>query len=232
MTSLNTFRSQLDFYLRDPNAKIWPYSYRDIAINMAYSQMQADLNYWSNENLWTTTYTTTAGVYEYTLPSDFARIKQVRYNFNGQNKYPLARTTLKKLQAQYTKFVQGQPYWYYKNGLTLGVYPIPQSEGLIYLNYYTMLPEITEAQDSETPQEYDDSIILYAAYKLLTGTEKDVKAQQCKRQYDDNINKLRLMYEYDDENMRFLNERTTQGIGVRSDVITDWYYNSGRGGGW
>lgn len=208
MTSLATFRTNLDFYLRDPNARIRPNTYRDQAINLGYSQVQVDLNYGSNENLAPTmTYATTPGVYQYALPSDFARIKLVRYTFTNNVIYSLGRTTLKKLEVEFTKFTQGQPWWYYKNASTLGVYPIPNSPGTIYLDYYLMLPVITEAQDSETPVDFDDTINLYAAYKLLTGTEKDVKAQQLLKQYNDNIAKLRLQYEYDDENMRFLNER-------------------------
>lgn len=209
MTSLNSFRTELrEDYLKDPNGKIWNNSMVDRAINKGYSQVQSDLNYGSNENLAPTmVYTTVAGQMEYDLPADFARVQQVRYNFTGQNIYPLGRTTLKALRAQYTKFVGGNPWQYYKNALKLGVYPIPNQPAKLYLDYYLMLPDITVDQDSETPDNYDDSVILYAAYKLLTGTEKDQKAAQCKKQYDDNIATLRLQYEYDDENMRFLNQR-------------------------
>lgn len=168
MTTIEDFRTTLrEDYLKDPNGKVRNNSMVDRAINKAYSQVQSDLNYGSNENLGTSTYTTTAGDYEYDLPADFARIKLVRYNFDGTNKYPLERTTLKRLEATYTTFTQGNPYQYYKNKLVLGVYPIPPSQGTIYLDYYTMLPAITEATDSETPTEFDDTIILYAAYKLL-----------------------------------------------------------------
>lgn len=234
MTTIEDFRTQLrEDYLKDPNGKVRNNSMVDRAINKAYDQVQVDLNYWSNENLWATTYSTTAGDYEYDLPSDFARIKLVRYMRNGTNKYPLGRTTLKILQSTFTEFTQWQPTQYYKNGLTLWVYPIPPSAGTIYLEYYTMLPRISESQDSETPPEYDDTIILYAAYKLLSGVEKYDKLKEMKAQYDDDIAKLRLQYEYDDENMRFLNERRNGGT-TRATVYSDngtypWGY---RGGWW
>jgi len=83
--------------------------------------------------------------------------------------------------------------------------------------YNRKLPKITDAQDSELPEQYDELINLYATYLMLISVEKQQKAVACLAQYTSAKDSLFGAVMYDDDNITFGQQRTTDR--VRDDAL-------------
>lgn len=81
MTSLtNLIANTRAVYLKDPNGKVWNNSMLTIALNKGYQQVQKDMNFSDRDEMSDTTFSTVAGTQQYSLPTDFQRVRLARYN--------------------------------------------------------------------------------------------------------------------------------------------------------
>lgn len=213
MTSLATLRTRLsEDYTRDPNYRIRNQSAVERAINKWYTRVQKDLWWteWSNENNATTS--TVAGSELYDLPSDFIRMKLIRYNGDD-----LVETTRKAIKRADETSQSWTPHRYYLYNNKLGLYPVPSAVGTLDLEYYQSETTLSSAQDTQLPSIVDDAILLFAAYKLFLWVRDTGSAQSFYQDYQDEVNTLRMTLLFDDENVEFSYQR--YGYSSREDVL-------------
>lgn len=217
MTSLTDLRTQLqEDYTKDPYQGLFNYSMVDRALNKGYFEIQKDLNWAAPTQVDDETFSTVQWTQEYALPSNFIRLETARYN--GQK---LFEVTLVDLKNMFPVFTQWAPYWYYLYGSNIGLYPIPNTVGTIDMEYYKQCSEVTESQDTVTPSAFDDAICLYAAYKLFSGIEKYDTAEYYKKQYLEEVQTLRLTYQYQDSNTKFRYQRRYPNYTAYPNVLND-----------
>lgn len=185
--------------LRDPNNKIRSISAGTIdrAIQQAYEMLQADMPNLFNDTGRSTTITGVASTETYTLPSDFLIMQIVRRN--GER---LTRTTRKEVRSMYPTSGAGQPTYYYVQGDTVGLYPIPSGAGSIAVDYTALLPTITSVVDSENPSYLDGALCQLAGSILFRQIYKQERADDCYDEYMKAITKFKGML-IQDENLTF-----------------------------
>jgi hypothetical protein len=111
MTSLSDLRIKLrsEYIKIDPNGKIWGNTTIDSLLNRAYFQVQKDGGHRRPTQYDSYTTTTSAGVGEYPLPTDFIKMEVCMYDNKSLNK-----TTKSALQRSLNNsFTQGTPFAYY-----------------------------------------------------------------------------------------------------------------------
>jgi hypothetical protein len=107
---------------------------------------------------------------EYPLPSDFFRIKEIRYD---DKTYPLKRIAYRDRDTG-----TGVPYSYYITDSHFGLVPEPEDGAkIIEFDYYYIPATIatgsgTDTTEYEYPNEYDYALIWYAVY-LYSWSIKD-----------------------------------------------------------
>lgn len=197
MTSIATLLTQMnEDYLRDPNYKIRNQNSQKRAIQKAYTQVQADMQRELPENEYNTTIAVVVGTQAYALPTDFARLKLVR--FNGD---VLLETSQKAIKMQYEEMQEGTPDTYYLYGWQLYVHPIPNLWGTIDVDYYASTAMIDDSTTSALPTDFNDAICLFATSKLMQWVGKADMWQQFRGDYMAEIMKLRGKYWMNDENI-------------------------------
>lgn len=200
MTSIANLRTQLsEEYTRDPNFRVYPQGTIDRMLNKAYRRVQKDM--WRSSRQFEQDYTrtTTAWTAEEALPADFVSVVRVIYD----NK-ELRRTTKKEVELYDSDNSNPNYYYIYQNNIV--VYPTPDAWYSIQLIYNASLSTITTDQASTLDDDFDDAILLYAAYKFYLGM-KDPNAQTFLGDYQDQLNTLRAKYHFQDENVGFTYDR-------------------------
>lgn len=192
-------RARQEYTKIDPNGKIWDNNILDIFVNESYTKIQRACNYdlQENENTYTLPIT---GASEYSLPTDFVRLEDIKANGGG----------LLKKSKQYVNglvAVSSTPQYYYLFKNKIGFYPAPTGTDTIEMIYKKKLPKITDTQDSELPDDYDEVIGLYACYLMCLSVEKVQKAQIVLAQYIKLESELFAMGINNDENISFWLER-------------------------
>lgn len=195
MTSIATLLTQMsEDYLRDPNYKVRNQNSQTRAIQKAYTQVQADMQRELPENEATTTISVVVWTQAYALPTDFARLKLVR--FNGD---VLLETSQKAIKMQHETMTEGTPDTYYLYGWQLYVHPVPNLWGTIDVDYYASAAMIDGSTTSALPTDFNDAICLFATSKLMSGVGKADMWQQFRWDYMSEIMKLRGKYWMNDE---------------------------------
>lgn len=188
MATLTTLRSTVSSnLLRDPNNKIRPVSFVDLAINNAYTRIQQDCLDMYEDGDKNTTQSTTIWTQEYTLPSDFLRLQLAR--FNGA---PLARTTKREIKEMYSTMTQWQPTYYYLVNGKIWLFPVPESIGTLDIDYTWQLPTIATDQDSLNPIYLDMAIAYYAAAECMDQVSKYDQANIYRNKYQQEVDKSML----------------------------------------
>lgn len=199
MSSLVDLRTKTrEEYIKiDPSGKIWSSSTLDAYINRAYFQVQVDWQHRRPEQYADYSLNTTSGTGEYSLPSDFIKLDVVAYNY--QSLVPTDKSALKKTLNW--PFTSGTPYAYYTRGSNLWLYPVPNTTGVVDLEYFKKLPKITSDQDCLLPEDFDDAICLYAAYLAFNSVSKVDKASVMRADYNEAMSTLLNSYIYNDRNI-------------------------------
>jgi hypothetical protein len=183
----------------DPNGKIWDNNILDIFVNESYTKVQRALNYDLQECDDTYTLPIT-GASEYNLPTGFVRLEDIKANGN----------CLKKVNKQDVNgwvALSSAPTYYYIFKNKIGLYPTPTGSDSIEMIYKKKLAKLTDTQDSELSDDYDEAISLYACYLMCLSVEKVQKAQIVLAQYKSIEAELFNMSINNDDNISFLLER-------------------------
>ena len=169
-------RARQEYTKIDPNGKIWDNNILDIFVNESYTKLQRVTNYDLQENEDTYTFTIT-GASEYSLPTGFVRLVDIKANGNSIEKKS-------KQDVNGWVAVSSAPTYYYLFKNKIWFYPTPTGADSIEMIYKMKLPKLTDTQDSELSEDYDEYIALYACYLMCLSVEKVQKAQivlaQCK----------------------------------------------------
>lgn len=100
-------------------------------------------------------------------------------------------------------FTQGTPQFYYIQNTSIGLYPLPATSNAINIEYYKRLANLTDSQDSELPEDFDDAICTYAAYLAFNSVSKIDKAGVMRADYSEIMSTLLSSYIYDDMNISY-----------------------------
>lgn len=192
-------RARQEYTKIDPNGKIWDNNILDIFVNESYTKFQRATNYDLQENEETYTLPIT-GWSEYSLPSDFVRLEDVKANSNELKKKS-------KQDVNCWVSVSDTPSYYYLFKNKIWFYPAPTGSDTIEIIYKKKLPKLTDAVDSELPEDFDEAISLYACYLMCLSVEKVQKAQIVLAQYKAVESDLFAMGINNDENISFWLER-------------------------
>lgn len=209
MTSLTTLRTELDQDVtRDISHRIRSSATKDRALNDAQVQVCIDLWLELEECRDAESISSVAGTMEYSLPSDFLRVVEVRYDGT-----PLMRVTKPQLKQRFRSFSNsGTPTRYYVYWSYLWVYPLPSASGVtIDLEYLKKLPTLTDSQGTVVPDTYNRAIKYYAAH-LLWLPMNFQKSEEFIQEYDKQIEKLRSWYIHNDDNLVFSYERYSSNV--------------------
>lgn len=197
MASLTNLRQLVTDVTRDPNNRIRPVATVDRAINSAYTTIQQELENFIDTTNETYTTTTIWLQQEYTLPSNFLKLQTVVYNWIA-----LLRTTKKKIVETDQNTTTGSPIYYYIHWGNLWLYPIPNQAQTITLTSSTILPTITDTEDSQASELLDWAIAYKAAVILFKQVQKIQEAQVREQEYQSEINMARLSL-LKDENLTY-----------------------------
>lgn len=185
-------------YLRDPNNKVFPVGTVDRAINKGIRRLETDLYNGLGVLELQATITTVPWQTEYTLPSWWVRMSLVKWD--GTELY---LTTLEQIQRENDTLTQGSPYSYYLRGWVIGLYSIPDTAKTLYIIYTSKSETVDATTDYVLPEEWIDAVTAFAASRLFHSVGKFDFANEYRMHYEDSVNKMRAMYQYNDENMRF-----------------------------
>ena len=175
----------------------------------------------------TDTISTTAGVQDYVVSTEFAdidaqNITQVRLTAPGANVLVYAPfNQLQKLYPDFDTVTGGKPEYYYLRDGKIGFYPRPDAAYTISVNYYR-IPALMQDDSDESliPKQYRQALNHFAMSKEhLFNTDPDL-AQQEQNLYEQVVDKARqnlLTQPSDSGNFR-----------VRS-VVEDRYWLNGFG---
>lgn len=201
MTSLSDLRIKLraEYIKIDPNGKIWGNTTIDSLLNRAYFQVQKDGGHRRPAQYDSYAINATAGVGEYALPIDFIKMEVPLCDSRA-----LSKTTKSALMRSVNgAFTQGTPQFYYIQNTSIGLYPLPQTSSAVNIEYYKRLANLTDSQDSELPEDFDDAICTYAAYLAFNSVSKIDKASVMRADYSEILSTLLSSYIYDDMNISY-----------------------------
>ena len=189
-------------YLRDPNHRVFPVATVDRAINKWITRLEQDLFHW----LWVldlqATFQTVPWQMEYTLPVGWVKMTLVKWDGTE-----MIQTTLSQIQKENDQLTQGSPFCYYIRWWVLWLYSIPDRAWEIYIIYNGKSDTVDESTDYVLPQEWIDAVLAFAASRLFNSVGKFDFAWEYRNHYQDEVNKIRWMYQYNDENLSFWYQR-------------------------
>lgn len=200
-------------YLSDPNNKIWSQASITRALNIAQNDMQKDLIGLLNNQDSYYSFSTVVWTQSYTLPTDFVRLSEIRYN--GR---PLVKTTRKQVQDTYTTITSGQPYRYYIWDNTLYVNPNPDAVGTIDMLYTASYTIIDSSNPSGVPTDLEQALLMRACVILFKQKMKFDASQMRDQEYQVQLNKA-VQWLVQDENMNYdTTKRRSRGMNGQ------WYW--------
>lgn len=171
-TTLNELVSQVrDESKIDPTGSISSDSLIKRNLNRALRKIQERVSYDLPQNAAVVTINTSAGVREYTLPSDFKKMAEpqsVKYG-DSSSIYPGDyNALLGNFNLDNTSSGPTQYYIRYDGtDWVIGFYPTPDDAKVVTVPYLKALPEMTDSQDSPLPVDYDEVLVLWATYATL-----------------------------------------------------------------
>lgn len=138
-------------------------------INDAENEIARRVDYYINEN--SETISTISGTNLYSLPANFARVRELFATDVGQIIQPVG---LRALDAS-NPTVTGRPYAYALDSASVHLYPTPDSAYTLELRYWTLPPALVNDTDTPTlPADYHKLLWIYATWQCY---EADDDAQ-------------------------------------------------------
>lgn len=210
MSTTAVLLSKLRDYMKmDPNDKIWSTANKTAALNTGYFQVQKDGNFNWQENEETATWNTIGGTQEYAIATyvpNFIRMDLVQFTDTSGAIYPYTKAQALMNSLSGT----GRPSNYYIFGNKIGFYTVPDTSYPIRIMYRKKLPTLTTLVDSSFSEEFDDAIVMYAAYKIWSSTKNAVKTAQALQDYKLSIDLLKMSYIFNDtSNLTFPYQRAS-----------------------
>jgi len=208
MSTLASLTSGVREYMKsDPNDRIWGLTVKEGALNDGYFQIQKDGNFRWAENEATASITTSSGVTEYALPTDFVKLDMVQ---NAGTLGELSPTN--KRNTMRSGAGQGQPSSYYLFGGKIGFYPTPDGGITTNILYRKKLPVMTSTVGSALTSDFDSAIVRWASYILWSTTKNSQKTVQALEDYKIFLQTLKNAHLFQDANIGFGYQR---GVGMR-----------------
>jgi len=197
MSTLQDLTSKFRDYIKsDPNDKIWSTSQKTNAINVGYFQVQKDGGFRWPENEAVATFSTAGGTQEYSLTASipgFIRLDLVQFVDTAGDITPYTKQAAMRLMSG-----RARPSSYYLFSGKIGFYPTPDTAYQIQVLYRKRLTTMTAAVDSAFSEDYDDAIVMYAAYKIWGTTKNSGKTSQALQDYNMAVGRLKMAYLYQD----------------------------------
>jgi len=216
----------------DPTGTIASNSLIEQNLNKALRKIQEDVSYDLAENAEYFVMTTQASVREYNLPEDFKRMAEPSSVKFGSST-PVYSSDYTTLLGLYDMNDQSAiPTHYYIRKINadwkIGFYPTPQANETATIPYLRRLPEMSHAQDNPLPSEYDEVIVLYAAYltlRRISGYEQQANSNyQAYKELSKSL--LANTLTYNRHSLRFGTQRRNKGVNPNPKAITgNTFYN-------
>lgn len=216
----------------DPSGTIASDTLIEQNLNKALRKIQEDTSYDLADNASYTTISLQNGTAEYDLPADFKRMAEPSSVKIGDSNpvYPSDYTTLLGLYNMENQ--AGTPSQYYIRKVSgtwkIGFYPTPNSGSTATVPYLASLPEMTSSQDNPLPSEYDEVMVLYAAYltlRRITGYEaQSTSNYQAYKELSKSL--LANTLSYNRHSLRFGTQRRARGVAPNPKAITGNTFNS------
>lgn len=232
-TTLSDLVSQVrDESKIDPNGSISSDALIERNLNRALRKIQERASYDLPENQDVATINVTAGTREYALPSDFKRVAEpqsVKYDGSSAIYPGDYNSLLGNFDLNDTGATPQQYYIRYDGSdWVIGFYPTPSDSQTVTVPYLKSLPEMSSAQDSPLPVDYDEVMVLWATYATLRripGYEEQANAMY--QQYDLLIRSLMAnTLSYNRHALRYGTQRRTRGVSPNPKAATGNIFNT------
>lgn len=149
-------------------------------------------------------YTVTVGVSDITngsgLPTNYVQALDILYTGTGGERvlpYQDIREvdTFEPDADDTTAHPAGSPLYWYKYANTIRVYPAPSTAYTLKLRYYKEPTELSaDASVPEIPSEFEEMIILGAAYRIMQVKDNYDIASYLQNKYDEILQKMTKKY--------------------------------------
>lgn len=143
-------------------------------------------------------YTTVADVADLTngsgLPTDYSQAIQLVENSPGTRFIPYIDFTLLNETFDVANGSGKVEYWY-KFGETINLYPTPDAAYSLTLSYYKTPTTLSSGSDvPEFPAEFEELLVIGAAYRVLQVKDNYDQAAVLQNRYDELLQKLVVKY--------------------------------------
>ena len=142
-------------------------------------------------------YTVAVGVTDITngvgLPANYVQVVDLILTGDGE-KYIPYKDVVEVDKDDYDDDTKAPQYWY-KYADTIRVYPAPATAYTVTLRYYKSPTEITlDAAVPEIPPEFEEMLVMGAAYRVLQVKDNYDQAGVLQNKYDEILQKLVKKY--------------------------------------
>ena len=129
-------------------------------ISLTENRMNRDLRV--RANMIRANTTTTSGTAFYNLPSDLIELRNITYN-SGSQVYALAYLSPESGSREYGNIVSGAPKAYTNLGKNIELYPAPDGEYTIGINYYQQLTPLSNTNSTNNILQAFPDLYLYGS---------------------------------------------------------------------
>tara|TARA_R110000824_G_scaffold105438_1_gene249607 strand:+ start:298 stop:948 length:651 start_codon:yes stop_codon:yes gene_type:complete len=129
-------------------------------ISLTENRMNRDLRV--RANMIRSTTTTTSGTAFYNLPSDLIELRNITFN-TGSQIYALAYLSPESGSREYGSIVSGSPRAYTNLGTNIQLYPAPDGEYTIGINYFQQLTPLSNTVSTNNILEAFPDLYLYGS---------------------------------------------------------------------
>tara|TARA_R110000744_G_scaffold362263_2_gene470290 strand:- start:477 stop:1127 length:651 start_codon:yes stop_codon:yes gene_type:complete len=129
-------------------------------ISLTENRMNRDLRV--RANMIRSTTTTTSGTAFYNLPSDLIELRNITFN-TGSQIYALAYLSPESGSREYGSIVSGSPRAYTNLGTNIQLYPAPDGEYTIGINYFQQLTPLSNTVSTNNILETFPDLYLYGS---------------------------------------------------------------------
>jgi hypothetical protein len=129
-------------------------------ISLTENRMNRDLRV--RANMIRSTTTTTSGIAFYNLPSDLIELRNITFN-TGSQIYALAYLSPESGSREYGNIVSGSPRAYTNLGTNIQLYPAPDGEYTIGINYFQQLTPLSDTVTTNNILDTFPDLYLYGS---------------------------------------------------------------------
>jgi hypothetical protein len=148
----------------------------------------------------TQTYTLVSGTADITngvgLPSNFVQAIDLVLTSDGEKVLQyIDQPSLERMYPDLADAGTGVPQYWYKYGNSIKVYPEPAAAYTVSLSYYKSPTALEDAADvPEVPSEFEELLVVGAAYRVLQVKDNYDQAGVLQNKYDEILQKLVTKY--------------------------------------